>query len=79
MQKLLCITVVSGYRTNITVVASYREKIIAYYCVLPRWLVTAVAVAGYRGKRYRDEKSLPREALQNSTSSSVDGGKGTAE
>ena len=36
---------------------------------LPRWPVTVrkllriTAVAGYRGKLYRDEKSLPREAL----------------
>ena len=37
---------------------------------LPWWPVTVIkllritAVAGYRGKRYRDEKSLPREALK---------------
>ena len=37
---------------------------------LPWWPVTVrkllriTAVAGYRGKRYRDEKPLPREALE---------------
>ena len=31
-----------------------------------RKLLRINAVAGYRGKRYRDYKSLPREALKNS-------------
>ena len=43
---------------------------------LPWWPVTVrklwgiTAVAGYRGKRYRDEKPLPREALENIASTS---------
>ena len=55
------------------------------YRVLPWWLATVqsipwlsitvhqllcnTVVAAYRGKRYRDEKSLPRKALKNTTSS----------
>ena len=71
MRKLLCIAVVSGYRTKITAVTNYRA--------LPWWLATVqsipwlpitvhrllcnTVVAAYRGKRYRDENSLPRKAL----------------
>ena len=50
--QLPCITVVAGYRTKYSVVANYR----------PPTTVSTV-VAAYRGKRYRDEKSLPRKAL----------------
>ena len=99
--KTLKITVISGFRTQIAVVAKYRAKITVHcrgfwlpyknYCVvtnyratitvqqLPWWLATVqsipwlpitvyhllcnTVVAAYRGKRYRDEKSLPRKAL----------------
>ena len=63
--------VLSGYRKKITVVTNYRA--------LPWWLATVqsipwlsitvhhllcnTVVAAFRGKRYRDEKSLPRKAL----------------
>ena len=107
MQENLCpceklkITVISGFRTKIAVVAKYRAKITVdccrgfwlpykYYCgdllpcnnysALPWWLATVqsipwlpitvhqllcnTVVAVYRGKRYRDEKPLPRKALK---------------
>ena len=101
------ITVISGFRTEIAVVAKYRAKITGHcrgfwlpyknYCgdqlpcnnyrALPWWLATVqsipwlpitvhqllcnAVVAVYRGKRYRDEKSLSRKALQYSTSRST--------
>ena len=107
MQENLCpcqklkITVISGFRTKIAVVAKNRAKITVHcrgfwlpyknYCrgqlpcnnyrALPWWLATVqsipwlpitfhplllcnTVVAAYRGKRYRDEKSLPRKALK---------------
>ena len=93
-------TVISGCRTKLAVVAKYRAKITVHrrgfwlpyknYCgdqlpcnnyrALPWWLATVqsipwlpitvhqllsnTVVAVYRGKRYRDEKSLPRKALE---------------
>ena len=74
MRKLLCIAVVSGYRTKITVVTNYRATItvVAGYrtkyslVVNYRPPITVQYPGGcfYRGKRHRDEKSLPRRALE---------------
>ena len=72
VRKLLCIAVVSGYRTKITVVTNYRATITVHYRGVQSipWLPITVhqllcntVVAAYHGKRYRDEKSFPRKAL----------------
>ena len=53
VQQLPCITVVAAYRTEYSVVANYRPPITVQY-----------RGGCYRGKRYRDEKPLPRKALK---------------
>ena len=73
MQENLCpcqklkITVISGFRTKITVVTNYRATItvqsIPWLPITVHQLLCNTVVAAYRGKRYRDEKSLPRKAL----------------
>ena len=74
MRKLLCIAVISGYRTKITVVTNYRATITVVADYRTKYSVVAITVhqllcntvvAVYRGKLYRDEKSLLRKALKN--------------
>ena len=75
VRKLLCSAVVSGYRTKITVVTNYRAlqwwlatvQSIPWLPITVHQLLCNTVVAAQRVKRYRDEKSLPRKALDNST------------
>ena len=58
--KTLKITVISGFRTQIAVVAKYRAKITVHcrgfwlpyknYCVVTNYRATITVVAGYRAK-----------------------------